>query len=138
LTSFVADHQPGAILAGFCHAPVLISLSAMSPAGCVQHRAWARRPPMKSVVLKLPMFAFIVSTRAALAAGVGLLLADRIPGERRRRIGAALVAIGAATTVPAVIAVGRGARRRLPNEIHRDRALVGAVRLPRKGDDDTW
>jgi len=94
---------------------------------------------MKSVVLKLPMFAFIVSTRAALAAGVSLLLADRLPAARRRSIGAALVAIGAATTVPAVMAVSRNIRRRSSNAIHRDRALVGAVRLPRKGDDDdSW
>jgi hypothetical protein len=93
---------------------------------------------MKSVVLKLPMFAFIVSTRAALAAGIGLLVADRLPAERRRSIGAALVAIGAATTVPAVLAVGRSVRRTSSNTVHRDRSLVGAVRLPRKGDDDAW
>jgi hypothetical protein len=92
---------------------------------------------MSSVVLRLPMLAFVVSTRAALAAGIGLLLADKVPPERRRRIGAALVAVGAATTVPAVIAV-RNARRRSSNAVHRDRALVGAVRLPRKGDDDVW
>jgi len=93
---------------------------------------------MRSVVLGLPMLAFIVSTRAALAAGIGLLLADKVPAERRRRIGAALVAVGAATTVPAVIAVRRNARRRSSNAVHHDRALVGAVRLPRKGDDDAW
>ena len=69
---------------------------------------------MRSVVLGLPMLAFIVSTRAALAAGIGLLL------------------------VPAVIAVRRNARRRSSNAVHHDRALVGAVRLPRKGDDDAW
>jgi hypothetical protein len=58
---------------------------------------------MKSVVLSLPAFAFVVGTRAALAAGVALLLADKLPTARRRAIGAALAAIGAATTVPAAI-----------------------------------
>lgn len=47
------------------------------------------------------MFGFIVGTRAMLGVGIGLLLADRIPEDRRRGIGLALVAIGAATTVPA-------------------------------------
>lgn len=45
---------------------------------------------------------FIVGTRAALAFGVGLLMADRIPEPRRRPIALALIAFGAATTIPAV------------------------------------
>jgi len=92
---------------------------------------------MKSVVLSLPAFAFVVATRAALAAGVALLLADKLPTARRRAIGAALAAIGAATTVPAAMSVGRSVRRSRP-VVHHDRALVGAVRLPRKGDDEAW
>jgi hypothetical protein len=92
---------------------------------------------MKSVVLSLPTFAFVIGTRAALAAGIGLLLADKLPASRRRAIGAALVAVGAATTVPAAISVGRSVRRSRP-VVHHDRALVGAVRLPRKGDDEAW
>jgi len=63
---------------------------------------------MKTVVLGMPMFGFVVATRAALAAGVGLLLADRIPESRRRAIGLTLVSIGAATTIPAAMAVFRG------------------------------
>ena len=92
---------------------------------------------MKSVVLSLPTFAFVIGTRAALAAGVGLLLADKLPAARRRSIGAALVAIGAATTVPAALSVGRSIRRSRA-AVHRDRRLVGAFRFPRKGDDDRW
>ncbi|HKC54959.1 MAG TPA: hypothetical protein VKC35_02510 [Vicinamibacterales bacterium] len=54
------------------------------------------------------MFGFVVATRAALAAGIGLLLADRIPESRRRAIALTLVSIGAATTIPAAMAVFRG------------------------------
>ena len=60
---------------------------------------------MKTLTLPLPMFGFIVGTRAALAFGAGLLLAGRIPEHRRRRIGLTLVALGAATTIPAARAV---------------------------------
>ena len=63
---------------------------------------------MKTVVLGMPMFGFVVATRAALAAGIGLLLADRIPESRRRAIALTLVSIGAATTIPAAMAVFRG------------------------------
>jgi hypothetical protein len=48
---------------------------------------------------------FIVGTRVALAFGVGLLVAGRIPEERRRSIALTLIAFGAATTVPAARAV---------------------------------
>ncbi|HEY3160493.1 MAG TPA: hypothetical protein VGJ78_16120 [Vicinamibacterales bacterium] len=58
------------------------------------------------------MFGFVVATRAALAAGIGLLLANRIPESRRRVIGLTLVSIGAATTIPAAMAVFRGRQRR--------------------------
>ena len=66
---------------------------------------------MKSVLLSLPTFGFVVATRAALGVGIGLLLAERIPRSRRRRVGTALVALGAATTVPAVLALREGRRR---------------------------
>jgi hypothetical protein len=63
---------------------------------------------MKTVVLGFPTLGFVVVTRAALAAGIGLLLANKIPESRRRVIGMTLVSIGAATTIPAVLAVFRG------------------------------
>jgi hypothetical protein len=94
---------------------------------------------MKHIALNLPTFAFVVSTRAALAAGVGLLLSNRMPAQRRRVIGAMLVAIGAVTTIPAIISVVRGtkrsSRRRTPEMVNRDERLIGATRFPRKGDD---
>jgi hypothetical protein len=51
------------------------------------------------------LLGFVVGTRAALAFGAGLLLAAKIPEPRRRKIGLTLLAIGAATTVPAAMAV---------------------------------
>jgi hypothetical protein len=66
---------------------------------------------MKSVLLSLPAFGFVVATRAALAFGVGLLVSGRIPAARRRTVGRALVALGAAATVPAVLALRAGRRR---------------------------
>jgi hypothetical protein len=57
------------------------------------------------LVLPPSLFGFVVATRAALAFGVGLLVAGRIPVHRRKPIALTLIAIGAATTVPALRAV---------------------------------
>lgn len=65
------------------------------------------------VTLPLPLLFGIVATRAALGVGIGLLVADKLGRQNRHRLGAALVAIGAITTVPAARALLR-ARRRAP------------------------
>jgi hypothetical protein len=65
---------------------------------------------MRNIVLTPPLLGFIVGTRAALGFGVGLLVAGRIPPERRRTLGVLFVALGAATTVPAAMTVLRGRR----------------------------
>jgi len=57
---------------------------------------------MRELTLRMPMFGFIVGTRAAMAFGIGLLVSQRIPERRRKAIGMALVAMGALTTVPAI------------------------------------
>jgi hypothetical protein len=93
---------------------------------------------MKTVAIDLPMFAFVVATRAALAAGIGLLVSGKLTARQRRSVGAALFGIGAATTIPAAISVWRGIRRfrsrgELP--VERDSRLIGTTRYPRKGDD---
>jgi hypothetical protein len=94
---------------------------------------------MKTTVLDVPAFAFVVATRAALAAGIGLLLSDRLPAHRRRIIGSALVAAGAVTTIPAAMAVMRSRRRSTSSGpesgVARDERLIGVTRFPRKGDD---
>jgi hypothetical protein len=56
----------------------------------------------KQLVMNFPTFGFIVATRAALAFGAGLLVSRKIPEARRKKVGLTLVAIGAATTIPAV------------------------------------
>jgi hypothetical protein len=94
---------------------------------------------MKEIVLSPPAFGFIVGTRIALAVGVGLLASQRLPDARRRAIGAALVAFGALTTIPAVMTLARSRRRSGASSgspVNRDAGLIGASRFPRKGDDD--
>jgi len=51
------------------------------------------------------LLGFVVGTRAVLAFGAGLLLADRIPQPRRKTIALAMIAFGVATTFPAARAV---------------------------------
>ena len=89
---------------------------------------------MHAVTLPLPKLAFVIATRAMLAAGLALVLGSRLSPEQRRRVGLALVAIGAATTVPAAWWISRS-RRRPMQGIDYDPRLKGATRYPRKGDD---
>ena len=63
---------------------------------------------MKRLDLSLPEFAFVVVTRAALGAGIGLLAAGKLRRARRRDVGWTLVALGALTTIPAAMAVFGG------------------------------
>jgi len=67
---------------------------------------------MSLITISARTLGLVIGTRAALAFGVGLLVAERIPEERRRRLAFTLIGIGAATTVPLVREVfGRGRRR---------------------------
>ncbi len=60
---------------------------------------------MKRVDLSFPEFLFIVGTRAALGAGLGLLAAGKLTRRTRHCVGATLVVLGAVTTIPAAITV---------------------------------
>ena len=62
---------------------------------------------MNRTPLSIPEIALIGGTRAALGAGVGLLLADRLNDDQRRAVGWTLFAIGAITTVPIVAQIVR-------------------------------
>ena len=55
---------------------------------------------MKSVELPIPLLATVAVTRGLFGLGVGLLLADAMPPERRRTLGWTLVALGALSTLP--------------------------------------
>jgi hypothetical protein len=58
-------------------------------------------PMKKRVDLAFPEFGFIVATRAALGAGVGLLATSRLCRRTRLRLGIGLLSLGALTTIPA-------------------------------------
>ena len=57
---------------------------------------------IKRVDLSLPEFGFVVATRAALGAGIGLLASAGLCKRSRKRLGATLLAFGALTTAPAL------------------------------------
>jgi hypothetical protein len=97
---------------------------------------FANVPRMRQVTLPLPVLGFVVATRVLLAAGLGLLVADRLEPRRRRSIARVLVGIGAATTIPAAWLMSRGIRGpSLPPGVQRDERLIAATRYPRKGDE---
>jgi len=60
---------------------------------------------MRETRISLPELALVAGTRALLGAGLGLLLADRLPEDRRKAIGWTLLLVGAATTVPLALDV---------------------------------
>jgi hypothetical protein len=60
---------------------------------------------MKPVTLTVPELGLVVGTRAALGAGLALLLGDRLNPEQRRAVGWTLVAVGVVTTVPLLMEV---------------------------------
>ena len=91
---------------------------------------------MRAATLPLPKLAFVIATRAMLAAGLALVFGSRLSPEQRHRTGLALVAIGASATVPAAWWIARSLKRRRPGHgIAYDPRLKGATRYPRKGDD---
>ena len=92
---------------------------------------------MKSIVLDVPMFGFVVATRTLLGVGLGLAMSERLPNPRRKAAAALLIAAGVLTTIPAVHAIRRANRsaRRDRDGIDYDRRLIGASRFPRKGDE---
>lgn len=55
--------------------------------------------------LRLPELAMVVATRAMLAAGVALLVADRMGDDTRKGVGWALVGVGVLTTIPLAMLV---------------------------------
>jgi hypothetical protein len=76
------------------------------------HFRHCRESAIVTTELRLPELGMVVGTRAMLAAGVALLVADRLSADTRRGIGWALVGIGVVTTIPLARLVF-GKRRRL-------------------------
>jgi len=65
---------------------------------------------MKKPDLTFPELMFIVATRAALGAGVGLLLSTKLNDKGRKLLGLGLVVFGAVTTIPAAMVATRSIR----------------------------
>src|SRR5258706_450453 len=86
---------------------------------------------MTQRVITLPLLGLVAGTRAALGAGVGLLLADRLSAEQRRAVGWTLLLFGALSTVPLALEV-LGGSRMSPSAGRPGRAARGApARIPR-------
>jgi len=60
---------------------------------------------MKERALTIPDIALIAVTRAALGAGIGLLLADKLKDDERRAVGWTLLLVGALSTLPLALKV---------------------------------
>ncbi len=69
---------------------------------------------MRETRISLPELALIAGTRAALGAGLGLLLAGRLSEDQCKAVGWTLFLIGALTTVPLAFEV-LGSRRLSPS-----------------------
>jgi hypothetical protein len=78
---------------------------------------------MKSLELNVPTLGFIIATRAMIGAGIGLLVSSRIPAARRKPIGLTLLGIGAASTIPALIAIRRAAMHGTRSDAYRSLAI---------------
>jgi hypothetical protein len=89
---------------------------------------------MITKTLTLPELGFIIATRAALGAGLALLLGQKLDMSTRRAVGLALAGVGVVTTIPAAMVLFRD-RGRLALPLGQDNRLIGSVRFPRKGDD---
>lgn len=71
---------------------------------------------MKHISLTVPELGLIAGTRAALGAGLALLLGDRLTPEQRRAVGWTLLAVGIVTTVPLVAEVLKSRATSKPDE----------------------
>jgi hypothetical protein len=63
---------------------------------------------MPTTSVSLAKIGALALTRAALGAGIGLLVAGRLDPRSRRVIGGALLAVGLASTVPLVVSILNG------------------------------
>jgi hypothetical protein len=71
---------------------------------------------MRETRISVPELVLVAGARAALGAGLGLLLADRLTAEERRATGWTLFMIGALTTIPLAFEVFGGNRLRASGE----------------------
>ncbi len=55
--------------------------------------------------LSIPTLLLIAGTRVALGIGIGLLISSKLSSDQRKGAGAALVAVGALTTIPLAMGI---------------------------------
>ena len=67
---------------------------------------------MRQTTLPIPEIGAIAATRGLAGAGIGFLLADRIPKEKRTKLGWLFVGIGVLTTVPFLMDVIRRSKEK--------------------------
>jgi len=60
---------------------------------------------MKKAALTIPEIMLIAGTRVMAGVGAGLLLADRLRGDERKKIGWTLFLVGAISTIPLALDV---------------------------------
>ncbi|HLJ91972.1 MAG TPA: hypothetical protein VKU02_02145 [Gemmataceae bacterium] len=65
---------------------------------------------MRETRITLPELILVAGTRAALGAGVGLLLADCLSADQRRAVGWTLFLAGALSTIPLAFEIFGGQR----------------------------
>jgi hypothetical protein len=59
----------------------------------------------RSVALPLPSATLLAVSQAAIGCGIGILLADRIEGDKRNVAAIGLLSLAVATTLPALVVV---------------------------------
>ena len=59
----------------------------------------------RSVELPLPSATLLAISQAAIGCGIGILLADRIEGNKKSLVAIGLLSLAVATTLPAVVVV---------------------------------
>jgi hypothetical protein len=71
---------------------------------------------MKETRITLPELILVAGTRAALGAGLGLLLADRLTDAQRKGIGWTLFLVGVLSTIPLGLELFGGQRASVPQQ----------------------
>jgi len=89
---------------------------------------------MHTKTLTLPELGFIIATRAALGAGIGLLIGEKLDATTRRALGVTLVGLGAFTTIPAALVLFRRGSLAAGDFSQSDN-LIGSRRFARKGNE---
>jgi hypothetical protein len=91
---------------------------------------------MHTRTLTLPELGFIIATRAALGAGIGMLLTEKLDASTRRAVGFVLAGFGAITTIPAAMVLFRRRPALAPGAVSQSNNLIGVQRFARRGDEE--